>query len=85
VSGGFVPRRARQRGYHPLLATRADTSEVLHIRLRKGSAGSARGVLRFARRTDARGRRAGATAVKLLRADNSFWNNKLIARLERGG
>ena len=24
-------------GYHPLLATRADTGEVLHIRLRKGS------------------------------------------------
>ncbi|MCW3000560.1 MAG: transposase [Conexibacter sp.] len=28
----------RQLGYHPLLATRADTGEVLHIRLRKGSA-----------------------------------------------
>ncbi len=38
----------RQRGYHPLLATRADTGEVLHIRLRKGSAGSPRGVVRFA-------------------------------------
>src|SRR3954452_17087349 len=25
-------------GYHPLLATRADTREALHIRLRKGSA-----------------------------------------------
>jgi hypothetical protein len=24
-------------GYHPLLATRADTGEVLHARLRKGS------------------------------------------------
>src|SRR5215207_7489199 len=34
-------------GYHPFLATRADTGEVLHVRLRKGSAGSARGVLRF--------------------------------------
>jgi hypothetical protein len=37
----------RQRGYHPLLASRADTGEVLHIRLRKGSANTARGVLRF--------------------------------------
>ena len=27
----------RQLGYHPLLATRADTGEVLHARLRKGS------------------------------------------------
>src|SRR6266540_1222416 len=26
-----------QRGYHPILATRAGTGEVLHIRLRKGS------------------------------------------------
>jgi hypothetical protein len=27
-----------RRGYHPILATRADTGEVLHIRARKGSA-----------------------------------------------
>jgi hypothetical protein len=26
----------RVRGYHPLIATRADTGEVLHVRLRKG-------------------------------------------------
>ena len=26
----------RVRGYHPILATRADTGEVLHIRLRQG-------------------------------------------------
>ncbi len=32
-------------GYHPLLATRADTGEVLHARLRKGS--SQRGAKRF--------------------------------------
>ena len=31
-------------GYHPLLATRADTGEVLHARMRKGSANTARGV-----------------------------------------
>ncbi len=30
-------------GYHPLLATRADTGEVLHARMRKGSANTARG------------------------------------------
>ncbi len=75
----------RRRGYHPLLATRADTGEVLHIRLRKGSAGSPRGVLRFADELIARVRRAGATGPVLLRADNSFWNKKLIARLERAG
>ena len=73
----------RRRGYHPLLATRADTGEVLHIRLRKGSAGSPRGVLRFAEELIARVTRAGATGTKLLRADSAFWNKKLIARLEK--
>ena len=37
----------RKRGYHPILATRAETGEVLHIRARKGSANTARGALRF--------------------------------------
>jgi len=62
----------RRRGYHPLLATRADTGEVLHIRLRTGSAGSPRGVLRFADELIARLTRAGATGPKLLRADSAF-------------
>jgi hypothetical protein len=30
-------------GYHPILATRADTREALHIRLRKGSANTQKG------------------------------------------
>jgi Transposase DDE domain group 1 len=30
-------------GYHPLLATRADTGEVLHARMRTGRANTARG------------------------------------------
>lgn len=32
----------RKRGYHPLLAARADTGEVLHVRFRKGSANTGR-------------------------------------------
>jgi Transposase DDE domain group 1 len=75
----------RRRGYHPLVATRADTGEVLHIRLRKGSAASPRGVLRFADELIARITRAGARGPKLLRADSAFWNKKLIARLESAG
>jgi Transposase DDE domain group 1 len=75
----------RRRGYHPIVATRADTGEVLHIRLRKGAAASARGVLRFAEELIARVARAGATGPRLLRADSAFWNKKLIARLERAG
>src|SRR6266581_9720353 len=36
-----------ERGYHPILATRSGTSELLHVRLRQGQAGSGRGALRF--------------------------------------
>jgi hypothetical protein len=75
----------KQRGYHPMLASRADTGEVLHVRLRKGQAASARGVLRFAEELIARVARAGATGEKLLRADSAFWNKKLFAVLEQAG
>jgi len=37
----------RELGYHPLLATRAGSDEVLHVRLRTGSAHTQRGALRF--------------------------------------
>ncbi len=72
-------------GYHPILATRADTREVLHIRLRKGSANTQKGMLRFTDELIARVNRAGATGVKLLRADSGFWSNKVFARLEQAG
>jgi hypothetical protein len=72
-------------GYHPILATRADTREVLHIRLRKGSANTSKGMLRFCDELIARVSRAGATGVKLLRADSGFWNNKVFNRLENAG
>jgi hypothetical protein len=75
----------RRRGYHPLLATRADSGEVLHVRLRKGSAASPRGALRFVEELIARVARAGATGVKLLRADSALWNKRLIARLQQAG
>ena len=72
-------------GYHPILATRADTREVLHIRLRNGSANTQKGMLRFCDELIARVNRAGATGVKLLRADSGFWNKKVFARLEQAG
>jgi hypothetical protein len=75
----------KRRGYHPLLASRADSGEVLHVRLRKGKAASARGVVRFTDELIARLARAGASGVRLLRADSAFWNRKLIARLENAG
>ena len=72
-------------GYHPILATRADTREVLHIRLRKGSANTQKGMLRFCDELIARVERAGATGVKLLRADSGFWSTKVFCRLEQAG
>jgi hypothetical protein len=73
------------RGYHPLLATRADTGEVLHVRLRKGSANTSRGMLRFCDELIARVARAGARGPKLLRADSGFWSNTTFERLDRAG
>jgi hypothetical protein len=70
-------------GYHPLLATRAETGEVLHARLRKGS--SQRGTNRFVGELVARVRRAGATGPLTLRADSGFWSYKLIDTLARLG
>jgi hypothetical protein len=72
-------------GYHPILATRADTREALHIRLRKGSANTQKGIKRFCEELIARVERAGASGQKLLRADSGFWNTKVFELLERAG
>jgi hypothetical protein len=65
-------------GYHPLLATRAQTGEVLHLRFRKGSAGSGRGAGRFVRKLVGRCRRAGAPGPLTLRADSGFYSKHVI-------
>lgn len=76
----------RQLGLHPMLAVRADTGEVLHVRTRKGSANTARGAVRFVAETHGRVRRAGATGTILWRFDAGYWNSALIdAIVDRGG
>ncbi len=70
-------------GYHPLIATRAQTGEVLHARLRKGS--SQRGTKRFCEELIARVRRCGATGPLTLRADAGFFSWDLVAILDRLG
>src|SRR5919201_878716 len=69
----------RQFGYHPLLASRADTGEVVHTRVRSGRAASGRGAERFVVETVGRVRRAGAAGPLRLRADAGFWSAKVIA------
>jgi len=72
-------------GYHPLLATRAGTGELLHVRMRKGSANTQRGTKRFVEELVARLHRAGATGELVMRFDSGFWSNTTIATLSRLG
>ena len=70
-------------GYHPILATRADSGEVLHARMRKGQANTQRGARRFIDELVARVRRAGASGEITVRMDSGFWSNDTIATLNR--
>ncbi|MBP7877780.1 IS1380 family transposase [Candidatus Neomicrothrix sp.] len=72
-------------GYHPLIATRAGTGEVLGSRMRKGAAGSSRGVLRFIGEVLATIGRAGVCGPVTVRADSGFWSWKLIDKLTKAG
>ena len=73
----------KRRGYHPILATRADTGEVLHARLRKGSAGSQRSAERFVCELVARVRHLGASRPLLVRADGCSARQRSRRRLRR--
>lgn len=72
-------------GYHPILASRADTGEILHARMRKGSANTARGTRRFIDEIIARVRRAGATGQIVMRFDSGFWSGETLKVLARHG
>ena len=72
-------------GYHPILATRADTGEILHARMRTGSANTQRGTKRFVEELVARLRRAGATGQIIMRFDSGYWSNETIKVLSRLG
>ena len=66
-------------GYHPLVAVRSDTGEVLHSRMRSGS--SQRGNVHFARETLTRLRRLAADAAVTVRADAGFFSYDMIAAI----
>lgn len=72
-------------GYHPLIATRAGTGEVLFARMRRGSANTGRGIVRFVDELVANVRRAGASGPLTVRADSGFWAWKLCDRLDAHG
>jgi hypothetical protein len=75
----------RQLGYHPIIAVRSDTGEVLHIRNRKGKANTQRGLPRFIEELLARVRRAGHTGPIVIRADSGFENHKQFTALDQEG
>jgi hypothetical protein len=66
------------RGYHPQLATCAQTGQVLMSRLRGGSAGAARGAKSFLTETVSRVRHAGATGQLTVRADSAFYSRAVL-------
>jgi hypothetical protein len=70
-------------GYHPLLATRSQTGEVLHVRMRKGSANTGRGAERFVTELVGRVHRAGATGQLTLRGDCGFWSQQVTGACRR--
>jgi len=72
-------------GYHPIIATRAGTGEVVAARMRKGSANTARGARHFIDEVVARLHRAGATGEVVMRFDSGFWSKDTIATLARHG
>ncbi len=66
------------RGYHPQLATLAETGQVLFSRLRGGAAGAARGAKSFLTETISRIRACGATGELTVRADSAFYSKAVL-------
>jgi len=71
------------RGYHPQLATCAQTGQVLMSRLRGGAAGAARGAASFLTETVSRVRDAGATGQLTVRADSAFYSKAVLGTAAR--
>jgi len=74
-----------QLGYPPLMANRADTAEVLHVRQRQGQANTQRARCAFCQELIPRVRRGGAQGEILVRADSEFQTRKVWAYLQKQG
>jgi Transposase DDE domain group 1 len=78
----------RVRGLHPLLATLSTpiaAPVIAGTRLRRGSAGSARGAASFVAEAITTARRAGATGVLLARMDSAFDSHAVVSTCIRAG
>lgn len=67
------------RGYHPQLATLAETGQVIFSRMRGGKAGAARKARSFLSETVSRLRHAGAAGQLTFRADSAFYSRAVIS------
>ncbi len=77
--GGSDFTYTHTRGYHPLLAVAAGSGDVLHARLRGGSANTVRGAGSFLAETIERVRSAGASGELTIRADAGFYAHAVVA------
>jgi hypothetical protein len=78
----------RVRGLHPLLATLSTpiaAPVIAGTRLRRGSAGSAKGAAGFIAEAITTARRAGATGVLLARMDSAFDSHAVVSVCVRAG
>ena len=75
----------RVRGYHPQLATLAETGQVIFSRLRGGAAGAARKARSFLTETVSRLPDAGACGPLTVRADSAFYSRTMITTARRLG
>ena len=78
--GGAAYGHGGRLGYHPLVASRDDTGEIVHARMRSGS--SQRGHVRFFAETVSRVRRLAPGAGLTLRADAGFFSWDLVDKLK---
>jgi hypothetical protein len=78
----------RVRGLHPLLATISTpiaAPVIAGTRLRRGSAGSAKGAASFVAEAITTARQAGATGVLLARMDSAFDSHAVVSTCVRAG
>lgn len=79
AKGGAAYGHGGRLGYHPLVASRDDTGEIVHSRMRKGS--SQRGHVSFFAETLNRVRRLAPGADLTVRADAGFFSWDLVDKL----
>jgi hypothetical protein len=80
---GHNPRKHGRPSHHPLLAMLAEVKMVLHVWLRSGNTGTARGVVAFLAET--LGRMPEGWRLYALRADSGFFVREFLEDLEGRG